>query len=1466
MAGIGGPSAGPSALGSTEPFVHKGPVPPTGLTVLVEPVNPTLDILFIHGFTGDPEKTWSKKSSPSRNADEIREPPAKKQRLNIRKILTKETTASDVYWPRDLLPSTVPHARVLTYGYDTHIRHRAGSNINKDTLYDIAGNLLVALEVGRRNDSARPILFIVHSLGGIVVKEMLRRARACQLGQAHLRLVFQSTVGIVFFGTPHAGSDPRSFLHKVIERVARATGVTPNENIVQCLLPASERLKELRETFGPMAQEQNWAIHSFQEQFSVGALGCKVVDDTSSCLNLPSVEVTEHIGRNHMEMCRFSGPDDNEYKKVVAVLTRITTARPTEHTAGPARSTIASSEHLSPERTSELTEEQKQGLLDSFRFDQIDARHMTIKTAHAKTCRWLLGKSEYLDWCDPGKLAQHNGFLWIKGKPGAGKSTLMKFALTHTRQNATGQIILSFFFNARGDDLEKSTSGLFRSLLVQLLEQLPSIKIRSSTLDSPMWKSRHGWTLESLKSLFEEAVLNLQDATIICFVDALDECDDAQVREMVSFFEGLGEKTLEAAIPFRVCFASRHYPHITMSKEHNLILEGQEGHDQDIVNYLSAKLKIGRTKLAEQIRADVQNKASGVFMWVVLVTDILNKEFDGGRIHSLRKRIREIPADLHELFHSILTRDTSNKEDLLLCIQWVLFAMKPLTPTQLYFAILSGTDPDALLEWDKDATTPETIAKFLLDSSKGLTEITKSKNPTVQFIHESVRDFLLKEDGLREVWSDLGDNFEATSQDALKKCCLDCIRHGIIDTGLPDPLPKASSEEAADLRHRAGKANPFLEYATHQVLHHAEAAAKGGSDQGEFLSIFPLDDWMRWQNVFEKHEIRRYKKKPSLCYIFAERDLASLIKLLPASMDCLAVEDQRYNVPILAALVGEKIQALQSMLERIAKTLPPTSPFHKRYKDFQSQHPGKTRDKFHTTLPSELKTSLFYYLLKYGAYDLLPLLLFTRRIDVELSEYCPSYDWRRILGEEGERAAEVLLDLHSVGELPDLWPGVAHSPITNALGVALTLDHAAAVKHLLTRHTDKSLSATDYRVLLKQTIGLHDVQRLETLLSTLDRAGVPTIVLPIKDEEGLDFGAFTQNKAMVALLQSGAYLEATKDVGDEVGVTLIAHGDGQVARFLTASCSGIETRDWRSRTTLMVAAENMKPKTIDALLRLGANTEATDFDGNPVLFKAVTASPYPDNLKKHADSVELLCSRGANVEVRDPFGRTLLMHTVVTNKYLAAATLLKWGACVHARDERGQTPLFQASRFNTIDMCRLLLDNGADVNAKDKDGLSVLAWAARGRDPTGAGDGSFQMVVLLLNRGADIHAKDNRGLSALSWAAKEQNTHAVELLLYRGAKREEMDWEAIERLHGQEHEALDEEDHEGVDDEDQGPLDAEDEEKDGLETPAVCEVCIGRRFKEVAEAAPITDVSNGLDGMNGLEEMDESDGMDVDGL
>ncbi|KAL5378399.1 hypothetical protein DPSP01_009158 [Paraphaeosphaeria sporulosa] len=561
-----------------------------------------------------------------------------------------------------------------------------------------------------------------------------------------------------------------------------------------------------------------------------------------------------------------------------------------------------------------LNEEQKRSLLESLRFEQIDARQVTIKNAHAKTCKWLLKCRQYLDWLDESKLDEHYGFLWIKGKAGAGKSTLMKFAFLNARKKMKKHIILSFFFNARGEDMEKSTIGAYRSLLLQLLERLPVLQ---STFDllgisASSFSTDHQWSVELLKMLLEQALQALEETRVLCFIDALDECDEEQVRDMLQFFERIGEIAVSANIRFQVCFSSRHYPHITIRKGLELVLEGQEGHTQDIANYVETELKIGQSKIAQQIRLELEEKASGIFMWVVLVIGILNKEWDRGQIHALQRKLQEIPNDLHELFRDILTRDSYNKDGLVLCIQWVLFAKQPLSPEQFYHAMLSGVDPDAVSAWDSEEITKDVLKRFILDCSKGLIEMTMSKKQKVQFIHESVRDFLIKEKGLSKIWPELGSNFQGQSHERLKQCCCSYIKIDVATSlNIPGSLPKASSHQAASMRTLAMQRFPLLEYAVRNVLHHADVAEGSGVSQERFVESFPPPQWVKLDNLFEKHEVRRHSERVSCLYLLAELNMANLIKVCRLVDQCMTVEVERYGCPLFAAAATGSKEALE---------------------------------------------------------------------------------------------------------------------------------------------------------------------------------------------------------------------------------------------------------------------------------------------------------------------------------------------------------------------------------------------------------------------------------------------------------------------------------------------------------------------------------------------------------------------------
>jgi len=87
---------------------------------------------------------------------------------------TDDSNTEKVFWPHDLLPTDCMNARILTYGYDSHVSHFFKGPANQNNINAHGRSLLNALELHRREFPKRPILFVVHSLGGIILKEVSR--------------------------------------------------------------------------------------------------------------------------------------------------------------------------------------------------------------------------------------------------------------------------------------------------------------------------------------------------------------------------------------------------------------------------------------------------------------------------------------------------------------------------------------------------------------------------------------------------------------------------------------------------------------------------------------------------------------------------------------------------------------------------------------------------------------------------------------------------------------------------------------------------------------------------------------------------------------------------------------------------------------------------------------------------------------------------------------------------------------------------------------------------------------------------------------------------------------------------------------------------------------------------------------------------------------------------------------------
>ena len=159
-------------------------------------------IVFVHGLFGDRQQTWTKKlerheRTPDSNLDSSSQPQKTRASLfrelfsrnkgvvpSDSKTSSEERLASEglqqptsspfeVFWPRDLLPRRFPDFRIFTWGYDVDIDH-VFSGTSTATVFQHAANLLSDLSDVRMSCEAelRPLFFVAHSLGGIIVKDV----------------------------------------------------------------------------------------------------------------------------------------------------------------------------------------------------------------------------------------------------------------------------------------------------------------------------------------------------------------------------------------------------------------------------------------------------------------------------------------------------------------------------------------------------------------------------------------------------------------------------------------------------------------------------------------------------------------------------------------------------------------------------------------------------------------------------------------------------------------------------------------------------------------------------------------------------------------------------------------------------------------------------------------------------------------------------------------------------------------------------------------------------------------------------------------------------------------------------------------------------------------------------------------------------------------------------------------------
>ncbi len=204
----------------------------------------SVDIVFVHGMTGNAYHTW----------------------------LHKDTK---VHWPGELLRQDIPDVRILSFGYDADIvgfwNPTSNSRLSNHA-ENMVGELVRKRE--RTNTETRKILFVAHSLGGLVVEYAIRHSRNAV--ERHIHQVERCTAGIVFIGVPHHGADLGSWAHlgtQIANLPRRA-----NKDIVGILKPGSEMLRGVQKDFHSILrlrkdEETAIEITCFYEELPVIGVG-----------------------------------------------------------------------------------------------------------------------------------------------------------------------------------------------------------------------------------------------------------------------------------------------------------------------------------------------------------------------------------------------------------------------------------------------------------------------------------------------------------------------------------------------------------------------------------------------------------------------------------------------------------------------------------------------------------------------------------------------------------------------------------------------------------------------------------------------------------------------------------------------------------------------------------------------------------------------------------------------------------------------------------------------------------------------------------------------------------------------------------------------------------------------------------------------------------------------------------------
>lgn len=318
------------------------------------------------------------------------------------------------------------------------------------------------------------------------------------------------------------------------------------------------------------------------------------------------------------------------------------------------------------------SQSQRKKFLGSLMFDETNRRMNEIATSHRDTFQWIFDDDPERPWDSFTTWLKGDGpIYWIHGKPGSGKSTLMKFVANASQTKDCLRewypddqvLIVKYYFWLSGSHIQRSLKGFLCSIICQIVKD--DERLLNTLLDEQpellMKGNINDWDSTKLQSLLLGVTVS-RTLPLCCFIDGLDEFDQGDdVESVLSLIE-----KISSASKIKFCVSSRpeNYLSNRLSERPQLRLQDLTAADMQIL--ISAELSNARDKCKpasiddehmNKIEETMAEKADGVFLWVHYAINSLVKGMrNEDDFEDLLDRIDDLPSGMHQLYSQMWNR------------------------------------------------------------------------------------------------------------------------------------------------------------------------------------------------------------------------------------------------------------------------------------------------------------------------------------------------------------------------------------------------------------------------------------------------------------------------------------------------------------------------------------------------------------------------------------------------------------------------------------------------------------------------------------------------------------------------------------------------------------------------------------------------------------------------------------------